>query len=203
LELELHSAAVRQERAGVLRGGVLPRARIALPRLVGAVAVAAVVAVGVVVAGSVTGPPAPERATVLPAELEGSWRLASGPGESWASRPPGEKALVRFLPLGSPRCAHLGVEGPCYVIDDSIMGAQEWGTVSVSGDKLSLRYKVQAYYWTHGSTTKTSTTEPYRPGVYRWRVSGGALHLTKIRDTLPQRSQTLASGAHSRVDGGR
>jgi hypothetical protein len=206
LELELRSAAVRQETAGVLRRGVLPRARLALPALAGAAAIAAVIAVAIVVAGSVTGPPTPERATVLPAELEGSWRLVRGPGNAWADRDPGERAVLRFLPLGSARCASLYVASPCYVIDDSVHDAQEWGTLSVSGDELTLRYKVQAYYWSHGDLaqrggTRSSSGEPYSPGVYRWRVRNGSLRLTKIRDSLPERPETLTSGPHSRVRG--
>jgi hypothetical protein len=200
LELELHAAAVRQERAGVLRGGVLPRARLALPRFAAVAAAAAVVAIAIVVAGSVTSPPAPERATVLPAALEGSWRLAPGPGDAWAGHEPGERVTLRFLPRDSRRCAHLGVESPCYVIDDNLSGAQEWGTVSVSGDKLMLRYKVQAYFWSLRRRMRVSSGEPYPPGVYRWRVQSGSLRLTKIRDKLPGRPQVLASGPHRRID---
>jgi hypothetical protein len=201
LELELHAAAVRQERAGVLRGRVVPRARLALPRFAAVAAAAAVVAVAIVVAGSMTGPPAVERSTVLPAELEGSWRLVRGPGEAWAAHDPGEKAYLRMLQPGSRRCLKLGIVGSaCYVIDDSIQGAQEWGTVSVSGDRLMLRYETQAYHWSHRSDpTRTSSAQPYPPGIYRWRVQNGTLDLTKIRDRLPMRPQTLASGPHTRV----
>ena len=88
------------------------------------------------------------------------------------------------------------------MIDHPTRGALEWGGFSASGDRLTLRYAVQAYYWTSGAGPRVSSSEPYPPGIYRWRVRDGLLRLTTIRDRLPERPEALTSAPLKRIHTG-
>jgi hypothetical protein len=187
LEQELHGAAVREERKGTLRAAALPRLRIAVPGAAAAVLAVAVLALALAGVASVFLQSSPERAA-LPAELEGQWRLPVELGVQSGQRPEisgnarGENSL-RLLGNGSPRCAELGVDSPCYVIDDSVEGAIQWGRFVVSG---------------HEITFTSRADEP--PAQYRWRISDGALLLSPGRpDADTERGTALGSGPLTRV----
>lgn len=164
LETELREAALRRERAGVVRAVALPRMRLALGQL--PTAALAIVLLGLALAGAaILLASSPERAAQgkLPAALRGTWR--AGPTE------------LRLYPDGSTRCVNLGLESsePCYTIGSADTGvAQEWGRLSVAGDELTLRALVRG-----------------DPGLYRWRVQGRTLALIKVRDGLAARSKAL------------
>lgn len=166
LEAELHSAAVQRERSGRMRGLALPRLRVAL-REVPAAALATVLFALAVVGAAITLSASPERSADMgvPPILRGVWQA-----------PPKE---LRLYPRGSDRCVSLGVgsSAACYALGSSATGVHyEWGRLSVDGHRLTL------------TPTQDST-----PGVYRWRIEGGALRLTKLRDSVSARVRALVT----------
>lgn len=166
LEAELHQAALRRESTGALRGAALPRLRMGL-RAVPAAAVASAL-LGLAVLGvAVMLSSSPERAAHggVPSELRGTWRA-----------PPTE---LRLYAAGSQRCVNLGFgsSGACYTIGNAATRvADEWGTLSVAGDELTLH-----------------ATQHATPGVYKWRFEQGSLRLTKLRDRLATRAKALVT----------
>jgi hypothetical protein len=166
LEDELRDAALRRERAGRVRGAVLPRVRLALGD-VPAAAVATVL-VGLALAGTaLIISSSPDRVVEpgIPAQLRGEWR--AGPTE------------LRLYPAGARRCANLGLDAsqPCYTIGSAATRvAEEWGEVSTSGNRLTL-----------------SAVAGGPPGVYRWKAGDGKLRLSTIRDPNATRSAPLTS----------
>jgi hypothetical protein len=166
LEDELHRAALRREHAGRVRGGALPRLRVALRDL--PVAAVATVFLGLAVTGVAlmlsASPERPANAG-MPAELRGVWQAS--PTE------------LRLYARGAERCRNLGLGAsePCYTLGASATGvAQEWGRLSVSDGKLTLR------------ATRNSA-----PGVYRWSLHRGALRLTRVDDPLAARARALTA----------
>jgi hypothetical protein len=186
LEAELRRAAIRQERAGGLLGQALPGLRVALP----SVATAAIVAAGLAIAlitVAVFVVSEPERAAKgdVPAELRGAWQL---PPIEWNAEPVAAK--LRLYPQGSTRCSRLGADSkPCYAIENVQFGALEWGTFSIAGDRITFRAELHVC-----NPCDSPGPELRKPGVYRWRVVDGSLHLTPQRDELTARSDALASG---------
>ena len=183
LEGELHAAALRHEGAGAVRRVALPRMRSGLRALPAAAAAAALLAVALMGIGIVLSS-SPERTAHLgvPPVLRGTWQA-----------PPTE---LRFYTAGSKRCVSLGIGSsvPCYTLGASATGvASEWGLLSVSDDELAL-----------------GAMQDSRPGVYRWRIEGGALRLAKVRDPVSSRARALvttplerrhpASGRHRPYD---
>jgi hypothetical protein len=174
LETELHEAAMRRERAGVVRGVALPRARLVLGDL--PMAVLASVLLGLVLAGAamlLTSSSQRAAQGTLPPALRGIWR--AGPTE------------LRLYPNAAVRCVNLGLgsSDPCYTIGSSQNGvAQEWGELSVGGDQLMLR-----------------PTSGGEPSSYRWRVEGRALRLATVSDGRAARARALTSQPfiHARV----
>ena len=166
LESELHAAALRQERRGRVRGVALPRLRIALGELPAVAAATVALALALAVcAVLLSGSPQDDRVGALPGELQGAWRA-----------PPTE---LRLYDAGSQRCANLGVGSSeaCYTIGDSSTRlASEWGTLSLSGRRITLRP-------VSGSA----------PGVYRWTLTGGTLRLTRARDSDGARVRALTA----------
>jgi hypothetical protein len=166
LEAELHQAALRRERSGRLRGGPLPRIRVGL-RDVPAAALATIL-LGLAVATAtlmLSTSPEPAAQGGLPAELQGVWQA-----------PPTE---LRLYAAGSPRCVNLGLgsSDACYTIGNATTRvADEWGTVSIDADKLTLRASRRA-----------------APGVYRWSVELGSLRLTKLHDRIATRTEALVT----------
>jgi hypothetical protein len=191
LESELNRAAIRQERAAGRHGVALPRLR-ALPGLAATAAAAAGAALALVAVAAVFLGSEPERAAGggVPAELRGTWRLPTT-GERGEDRAPAD---LRLYSRGSERCAGLGVGAkPCYAIDNFGGGALEWGTFSVAGDRITLRAQVHVY-------CRPKPCEGVgTPGVYRWRVRDGSLHLAKLRDELSARPGALASAPLTRA----
>jgi hypothetical protein len=166
LEAELHSAAVQRERSGRMRVVALPRLRVAL-RAVPAAALATVLFALAVAAATIILAASPERTADmgLPPTLRGIWQA-----------PPNE---LRLYPRGSERCVNLGVgaSAACYALGRSASGvAYEWGRLSVDDDELTL------------TATQHST-----PGVYRWRIEGGTVRLTKVRDPVSARVRALVT----------
>ena len=166
LEAELHSAAVQRERSGRMRVVALPRLRVAL-RDLPAAALATVLFALAVASAAIILAVSPERPADagLPATLRGVWRA-----------PPTE---LRLYPRGSDRCVKLGVGSStaCYTLGSSANGvAYEWGRLSVDGHRLTL----------------TGMRDP-TPGAYRWRFEGGALRLTKLRDSVSARVRALVT----------
>jgi len=166
LEAELHSAAVQRERSGRLRGVALPRLRMVL-RDIPAAALATVLFALAVASAAILLEASPERPAHMgiPSTLHGVWRA-----------PPQELGVY---PRGSERCANLGIgsSAACYTLGESATGvAQEWGSLSVAGDELTL------------TGTQDSTA-----GVYRWRIERGALELTKLRDPVSDRARALVT----------
>ena len=166
LEAELHAAALRRERSGRFRAGPLPRIRVAL-RDVPATAMAALL-LGLAVTGVALMLASSSERVVhggLPAELRGLWRA-----------PPTE---LRLYAAGSQRCVNLGLGSSeaCYTIGaNADHVADEWGALSITRDKLTLRAKQNA-----------------TPGVYRWRIERGSLRLTELHDGLATRAKALAT----------
>jgi hypothetical protein len=147
-----------------MRVVALPRLRVAL-RDVPAAALATVLFALAVVSAAIILAASPERPadTGLPTTLRGVWRA-----------PPTE---LRLYPRGSDRCVNLGAGSStaCYTLGDSANGvAYDWGRLSVNGHRLTL----------------TGMRDP-TPGAYRWRTEGGALRLTKLRDTVSARVRAL------------
>jgi hypothetical protein len=166
LEAELHSAAVQRERSGRMRVVALPRLRVAF-RDFPAAALATVLFALAVASAAIILAASPQRPadTGLPTTLRGVWRA-----------PPTE---LRLYPRGSDRCVKLGVGSStaCYTLGNSANGvAYEWGRLSVDGHRLTL----------------TGMRDP-TPGAYRWRFEGGALHLTKLRDSVSARVRALVT----------
>ena len=166
LETELHRAAGQRERAGRVRGVALPRLRVTL-RDVPAAALATVLFALAVAAAAAFLAASPERSADLgvPAPLSGTWHA-----------PPRE---LRLYPGGSDRCANLGVgsSAPCFTLGDSASGiAHDWGKLEVDGHELTL-----------------TGTQDSSPGVYRWRIEGGALRLKEIHDPVPARVRALVT----------
>jgi hypothetical protein len=164
LESELHAAALQQEHSGRVHGAALPRLRVAL-RDVPAAAVATVV-LGLAIVGAalmLAAWPEPPATSGMPTKLRGVWEA-----------PPTE---LRLYASGAERCMNLGVDSsePCYTIGASATGvANEWGRLSISGNELTLR-----------------ATQNSAAGVYRWRLHGGALRLTRVDDPLAGRASAL------------
>jgi hypothetical protein len=164
LESELHAAALRRERAGRIRGVALPRLRVGLAELPAAAVLT--VLLGLAVAGvAILLASSPERTARpgVPAPLRGTWEHT--PTE------------LRVYPRGAGRCVNLGLgsSDPCYTIGSSATRvAHEWGTLSVAGDELTL-----------------NASGGPGPAVYRWRVAGGELRLTELRDPVATRSRAL------------
>ena len=166
LEAELHSAAVERERSGRMRVVALPRLRVAL-RDIPAAALATVLFALAVATAAIILAASPEHPADagLPTTLRGVWRA-----------PPAE---LRLYPRGSDRCVKLGAGSStaCYTLGDSANGvAYDWGRLSVNGHRLTL----------------TGMRDP-TPGAYRWRIEGGALRLTKLRDAVSARVRALVS----------
>jgi hypothetical protein len=166
LEDELHRAALRREQVGRVRGGALPRLRVALRDV--PVAAVATVLLGLAVTGvALLLSASPERPANpgMPAQLRGVWQA-----------PPTE---LRLYARGAERCLNLGLDSsqPCYTIGASASGvASEWGQLSIAQDELTLR-----------------ATENSAPGVYRWRLQRGALRLTRLDDPLARRARALTT----------
>lgn len=164
LESELHAAALRQERRGAVRGVALPRLRIALGQLPAAAAATVLLALAAAVCVVLlSSSPDHDRVGALPDELEGAWRA-----------PPTE---LRLYDAGSQRCANLGLgsSDACYTIGDSSTRiASEWGTLSLSGDRITLRPAFGSHR-----------------GVYLWSLTGGMLRLTRAHDPNSARARTL------------
>jgi hypothetical protein len=164
LESELRTAALRRERAGRIRGVALPRLRVGLSELPAAAVLS--VLLGLAVAGvAILLASSPERTARpgVPAPLRGTWEHT--PTE------------LRVYPRGAERCVNLGLgsSDPCYTIGSSATRvAHEWGTLSVAADELTLN----------------ASAGP-GPAVYRWRVAGGELRLTELRDPVGTRSRAL------------
>lgn len=166
LEAELHSAAVQRERSGRMRVVALPRLRVVL-RDLPAAALAMVLLALAVASAAIILAASPQRAADagLPTTLRGVWRA-----------PPTE---LRLYPRGSDRCVKLGVGSStaCYTLGNSANGvANEWGRLSVDGRRLTL----------------TGMRDP-TTGVYRWRIEGGELRLTKLRDSVSARVRALVT----------
>lgn len=180
LENELHAAAVRRERAGVVRGVALPRARLALGDL--PMATLAIVLLALALAGAaIMLASSPQRAAQgdLPAALRGVWR--AGPTE------------LRLYPRGAAHCAKPGLSSstPCYTIGSAARpGLRQWrpngkgtpqltaskGELSIARDELTLR-----------------PAGGGEPGSYRWAVDGRTLRLVKLHDPLAARVAALTS----------
>ena len=164
LETELHDAALRRERSGRIRGAAIPRLRIGLGELPAAAVLS--VLLGLAVAGvAILLASSPERTAApgVPAPLRGVWEHAS--------------TELRVYPSGAQRCVNLGLgsSDPCYTIGSSATHvAREWGTLLVAGDELTL-----------------DASAGSGPAVYRWRVAGGELRLTELRDPVATRSRAL------------
>jgi hypothetical protein len=166
LESELHAAAVRRERAVAVRRVATPRMRLALRALPTAAAVTVLLALALTgVTIMLASSPQPPTKLGVPPVLRGIWRA-----------PPTE---LRLYAAGSQRCVNLGLGSidPCYALGDSGSGvAHEWGKLYITADKLTLR----------------AAQDP-RPGLYRWRVQGGRLRLTEVRDPIASRVTALAT----------
>ena len=166
LEAELHSAAVQRERSGRVRRVALPRLRVGLRSIPAAALATVLFALAVAAAAMIlSASPEPPSHSGVPTALRGVWQA-----------PPAELRLYR---RGSDRCVNLGVasSSACYTLGASSSGvAYEWGKLSVDGDELTL-----------------TGTQNSAPGVYRWRIEGGALRLTKLRDSVSARVRALAT----------
>jgi len=166
LEEELRQAAVRRENAGWTRAA-FPRVRVAL-RDLPAVAVATL-AVAVSISGAAiflgSEPQRPADQHV-PKDLRGAWQ--------------GRATGMHLYARGSQRCANLGLgSNACYTLDSAETGvAIEWGTLSITGSRITFRGEVPRAV----------------SGVYRWRLEGGSLRLTKLRDLLTGRATALGAG---------
>jgi hypothetical protein len=164
LESELRDAALRRERVGTLRGGALPRLRVAIRELPAAVAASTLLALALAIAAVVlSAPPQGPAHTNLPAALRGLWRAGAV-----------ELQLYRG---GSERCGNLGLStsAPCYTLGRAGNGvADEWGEVSVARDVLTF-----------------TSPQTGAPGRYVWTVDGSTLRLIKVRDPSAARSRAL------------
>jgi hypothetical protein len=167
LEAELHTAALRRERQGRVRGVALPRLRASLGGVPAAALAVVLLAVAVAVAATfVSLSPRQGAAEELPATLPGVWRA-----------PPTE---LRLYQAGSARCLNLGLgsSSPCYTLGDSGSHvATEWGRVTLAGDTLMLQSRQRAA----------------GAGIYRWRIDAGKLRLSKVKDRNAARVTALAS----------
>jgi hypothetical protein len=166
LEDELHAAALRQDHRGRVRGGTLPRIRIALggvPTTALAVALLGLAVAACAILLSMS--PRQGTAGELPPTLAGVWR--------------GAPTELRLYAGGSQRCVNLGLgsSSPCYTLGESgTRVATEWGRVSLAGDTLTLRSRLGT-----------------GAGVYRWSITGGALRLSKVRDGDEARARALVA----------
>jgi hypothetical protein len=166
LEAELHTAALRQERRGRVRGAALPRMRIVMGNL--PTAALAIVLLGLAVAVPallLSLSPPQGTAGGLPETLPGVWRA-----------PPTE---LRLYDAGATRCVNLGLgsSAPCYTLGDAgSRVATDWGRVSLAGPKLTLRSR-------QGAGT----------GTYAWRLDRGRLRLTKVIDRNRGRVRALVA----------
>ena len=180
LENELHAAALRRERAGVVRRVALPRARLALGDL--PMASLAIVLLALALAGAaIMLASSPQRAAQgdLPAALGGVWRAG--------------QTELRLYPRGAARCETLGLSAstPCYTIGGAASpGLRQWrpngdgtpqvtaseGELSIARDELTLR-----------------AAGGGEPGSYRWAVDGRTLRLVKLHDPRGARVAALTS----------
>jgi hypothetical protein len=178
LENELHAAALRRERAGVVRRVALPRARLALGDL--AMASLAIVLLALALAGAaIMLGSSSQRAAQgdLPAALRGVWRAG--------------QTELRLYPRGAAHCAKLGLSSStaCYTIGSAERpGLRQWrpngdgtpqltaskGELSIARDELTLR-----------------AAGGGEPGSYRWAVDGRTLRLVKLHDPLGARVAAL------------
>jgi hypothetical protein len=197
LEGELRRAAVRQE-AGTLRGGALPRVRLALPGLVAATLAAAAVGVALLAVVVAFIASSPERGLEggLPAELRHAWRLPSKLVLTYAPM----TAELRFYPSDSKRCAHLGLGSkPCYAIDGQNNEALEWGTLAISEHEVTFRAEQTHWCLPAGCNESGPSSTIDTPGVYRWGFRDGKLRLLLVHDRAADRPEALASGPLARV----
>jgi hypothetical protein len=166
LEAELHSAALRSERRGRVRGAVIPRARLVLGDIPAVALATVLLALAIAAAAALVSlSPRQGSAADLPGELRGVWRAA--PTE------------LRLYAAGSQRCADLGLGSstPCYALGlSSTRVATDWGKLSLARDTLTLR-----------------SYDGSPPGEYRWQFEGDQLRLTRVSDRNGARVRALVT----------